>query len=41
MPGVRTMTIVDARGVIIASSRAELPGRDVSQRDYFTTPRAR
>jgi len=41
IPGVRTMTIVDARGVIVASSRAELLGRDVSHRDYFTTPRAR
>jgi len=41
MPGVRTMTVVDTRGVIVASSRAELLGRNSSQRDYFTTPRAR
>ena len=41
MPGVRTMTILDARGVIVASSRAELLGRNSSHRDFFTTPRAR
>ena len=41
MPGVRTMAIVDARGVIVASSRTELLGTNSSQRDFFTTPRQR
>ena len=41
MPGVRTMAVVDARGVIVASSRVELLGANASQRDYFVTPRQR
>ncbi len=41
MPGVRTMAILDAHGVIVASSRAELLGTNSSQRDFFTTPRQR
>lgn len=41
MPGVRTMVILDERGVIVASSRAELIGVSSSKRDFFTTPRQR
>lgn len=39
MPGVRTLVILDARGMIVASSRAELLGADSSQRDFFKAPR--
>ncbi|MEP7295524.1 MAG: diguanylate cyclase [Burkholderiales bacterium] len=41
MPDVRTMVIVDARGVIVASSRAELLGANASTRDFYVTPHAR
>jgi diguanylate cyclase (GGDEF)-like protein/PAS domain S-box-containing protein len=41
MPGVRTMTLLDAGGTIVASSRDELVGRDASERDFFVTPRER
>lgn len=35
LSGVRTLSVLDARGVIQACSRSELVGRDLSQRDYF------
>ncbi|SFN56938.1 PAS domain S-box-containing protein/diguanylate cyclase (GGDEF) domain-containing protein [Formivibrio citricus] len=40
MPGVRTLTILDASGRIWAASRPELLGRseDFSQREYFRVP---
>ena len=39
MPGVRTMVVLDAHGMVVASSRAELLGTNASQRDFFITPR--
>ena len=41
MPGVRTLVILDTRGVIVASSRPELLGVNSSKRDFFMTPRVR
>lgn len=41
MPGVRTLVILDAHGMIVASSRDELLGVNSSQRDFFVTPRQR
>ena len=41
MPGVRTMLVTDAQGKVLASSRPELIGVDVSQRPYFQIPKAR
>ncbi len=38
MPGIRTLMILDASGRSRYSSRAELLGRDFSQRDYFKAP---
>lgn len=35
MPGVRTLSIHDANGIIIAASRPELIGRNFRERDYF------
>lgn len=35
MPEVRTLIIIDAKGIARASSRQELIGRDLSQREYF------
>lgn len=35
MPGVRTMTILDAEGTAIAANRPELVGRNFRERDYF------
>ncbi len=35
MPEVRTLIIIDAKGIARASSRPELIGRDLSQREYF------
>ena len=35
MPGVRTMLAIDASGKVLAASRAELIGLDLSQRAYF------
>lgn len=37
MPGIRTMNVVDARGRLIASNRADLVGIDISHREYFQT----
>jgi PAS domain S-box-containing protein len=41
MPGVRTMSVIDAEGTTVASNRAELVGRNFSHRDYFAIPRRR
>jgi len=41
MPGVRTMLVTDAQGKIVASSRPELIGIDVSQWPYFQIAKAR
>jgi len=41
MLGDRTMFVLDAHGVIVASSRAELLGTNSSQRDFFNAPRER
>jgi PAS domain S-box-containing protein len=35
MPGVRTLLILDAKGIVRASSRSELMNRDFSRRKYF------
>src|SRR5512133_2363783 len=35
MPTVRTFLVLDAKGTVILSSRAELMGLNFSQRDYF------
>lgn len=35
MPGIRTLNIIDARGRLVASNRADLLGADLSYRDYF------
>ncbi|MDA8083599.1 MAG: PAS domain S-box protein [Nitrospiraceae bacterium] len=39
IPGLRTLLISDARGIILASNRRELIGRDVSGREYFLSAR--
>jgi diguanylate cyclase (GGDEF)-like protein/PAS domain S-box-containing protein len=41
MPGVRTMVVLNAHGMVVASSRAELLGTNASQGDFFVTPRRR
>ncbi len=38
MPGVRTILIVNADGIAVASDRAELIGKNFSERDYFKVP---
>ncbi len=38
MPVVRTMTILDAEGIVIAASRPELVGNNFQKRDYFQAP---
>jgi diguanylate cyclase (GGDEF)-like protein/PAS domain S-box-containing protein len=35
MPGIRTLSVLDAKGRVVASSRAELVNTDFSQRAYF------
>jgi PAS domain S-box-containing protein len=40
MPGVHTMSMLDAGGRAFASSRPELLGRDFAERDYFRQVRA-
>ncbi|MBS4097843.1 MAG: PAS domain S-box protein [Sulfuricella sp.] len=37
MPGVRTLTLLDAEGTIYAASRPELLGQNFKHRDYFKT----
>jgi PAS domain S-box-containing protein len=39
MPGVRTLLILDAKGIARASSRPELIGLDFSQREYYQAVR--
>ena len=39
MPGVRTISILDAEGTVLATSRDELIGMNFSQREYFKVPR--
>lgn len=39
MPGVRTLLILDAKGIVRASSRPELIGRELKQRDFFQAVR--
>jgi len=39
LPGVRTLTVLDAQGIVRACNRPELLGRDLSQRDYFLRAR--
>jgi diguanylate cyclase (GGDEF)-like protein/PAS domain S-box-containing protein len=39
LPGVRTMAIIDAAGSVVASSRAELIGRQFRDRALFDIPR--
>ncbi len=41
LSGVRTLLVLDAKGVIRAASRPQLLGRDFSFRDYFTVVRQR
>jgi len=41
MPGVRTLSILDAEGTARASSRDELVGSDFGQREYFRVARER
>jgi signal transduction histidine kinase len=38
--GVRTLSVLDAQGRVLASNRPELVGRDFSAREYFTRARA-
>ena len=38
MTGIRTIFVLDAKGNIVASNRAELNGRNFRSRDYFATP---
>ncbi|MDD5248111.1 MAG: diguanylate cyclase [Rhodocyclaceae bacterium] len=38
MPAVRTMTILDANGIVVNSSRSELIGNTFGTRDYFRIP---
>lgn len=40
MPGVRTMAVTDARGIVLASNRSDAVGLDVSQRPYFRAAQA-
>ncbi|HQQ69697.1 MAG TPA: diguanylate cyclase, partial [Alicycliphilus sp.] len=37
MPAVRTISLLDAHGRVLASSGADLVGRDLSRREYFQT----
>jgi diguanylate cyclase (GGDEF)-like protein/PAS domain S-box-containing protein len=39
MPGVRTMTVLDAAGTVLAASREGLVGRSLSDRSYFDAAR--
>ncbi|PZP99937.1 MAG: hypothetical protein DI587_09025 [Variovorax paradoxus] len=35
MPGVRTLTVMDAKGTVLAANRPELLGRHYGERDFF------
>jgi diguanylate cyclase (GGDEF)-like protein/PAS domain S-box-containing protein len=39
LPGVRAMFVLDANGVVVSSSLAELQGHSMVGREFFTTPR--
>lgn len=39
MPGIRVLSIVDAQGIVQASSAPQLIGIDASRRDFFRVPR--
>ncbi len=39
MPEIRTLVIIDAKGIVRASNRRELIGRDLSEREYVQTVR--
>ncbi len=39
MPGIRTLLIIDVKGIVRASNRRDLMGRDLSQREYFRSVR--
>jgi diguanylate cyclase (GGDEF)-like protein len=39
IPGIRSMSLLDAGGTIIASSRPELVGKNFRERSYFQRPR--
>lgn len=39
MPGVRTLTIIDAGGKVLAANRDELLGKNLGHRPYFTVAR--
>lgn len=36
LPNVRTVLLLDARGILLTSNRTELIGRNFAERDYFT-----
>jgi len=40
MPGVRTISVLDAPGTMTASNRRQLIGQNFSQREYFSVPKA-
>jgi PAS domain S-box-containing protein len=40
LPGVRSLTLLDAAGNVLASNRTELLGRNFSRREYFVRTRA-
>jgi PAS domain S-box-containing protein len=39
MPGTQLISIIDADGVVVASTRQDLIGRNVAAKDYFKAPR--
>jgi diguanylate cyclase (GGDEF)-like protein/hemerythrin-like metal-binding protein/PAS domain S-box-containing protein len=39
MTSVRSLAVIDARGVIASSNLDEIVGKDASQREYYLTPR--
>lgn len=41
MPGVRTMALLDPRGIIVASSRSDQVGMEAQERAYLAVPRQR
>lgn len=41
MPGVHTMSVMDAEGMVLASNQPELIGKDLSYRDYFQAVKRR
>lgn len=39
MPGVRTINVINAAGIVVASNRDDLIGRNFAERDYFKASR--